>query len=121
MRDVARHLASPDDIANAGEEIYAAKYKARCEKEHGGQFVAVDVVGEEAAYLGRFAEDALLAARKASPHGVFHLIRVGAPTALKVRAVGRRTSVSSGDVLPDEVVAEPTSDGHKVVGDVGVV
>ena len=90
MGGAARHLANPDDIANAGEEIYAAKYKAEYEKEHKGQFVAIDVFGEEAAYLGQFAEDALLAARKASPHGVFHLIRIGAPTAFKVSSVGRR-------------------------------
>ena len=36
MRDAARRLARLDDIANAGEEIYAAKYKARYEKEHKG-------------------------------------------------------------------------------------
>ena len=82
MREGARSLANPEAIAAAGEEIYAEKYKKECERRHNGEFVAIDV-SDGAAYRGKLAGDALMKARHEAPHGVFHLIRVGARRAFR--------------------------------------
>lgn len=74
------NLATPGRIVKAAEAIYENKYKTDMEASHDGEFVAIDVLGE-GCYLGDSAEAALQKARDEAPHGVFHLIRVGAPGA----------------------------------------
>ena len=74
---------NPKAIAETGEKIYREKYQKDFEAKHLGKFVAVDV-GTEDTYLGETSEEALSAARHASPKGVFHLVRVGAPGAFRV-------------------------------------
>ncbi len=76
-------ISNPQDIADAGERIYSEKYKEEFEKKHSGKFVAIDVITEEA-YIAEQPEEALDAARKASPKGYFHLIKVGSPGAFRV-------------------------------------
>lgn len=76
-------LRNPDAIAQEGERIYAARYKAAMEADRPGQFVAIDIT-TEAAYPGEHPEQALGAARNTNPHGVFHLIRIGSAGAFKV-------------------------------------
>lgn len=78
-----RFLNTPDKIAEAGEQIYADRYKQELEAGHSGEFVAIDVL-TGAAYTARFPEEALANARSAAPNGIFHLIRIGAPGAFKV-------------------------------------
>ncbi len=73
----------PKAVAERGEEIYREKYKADFESRLRGQFVAIDV-GTEKAYPAPTAEQAYRLARQNSPHGVFHLIRVGQPGAFRV-------------------------------------
>ena len=79
-------LSTPDKIARAAVLIYENDFKHEFEENHKGQFAAIDVVARKA-YTGQFAEDAILKARKSAPHGVFHLIRIGAPSAFKVSYV----------------------------------
>ena len=76
-------LSDPKAIAETGEKIYREKYQAEFEEEYRGQFVAIDVLTGEA-YRGDFPEEALVKGRKASPKGLFHLIRIGSPAAFRV-------------------------------------
>ena len=73
----------PEKIAQAGEQIYDERYRKDYEARYPGQFVAIDTT-TGAAYPAQFPELALESAKKASPHGVFHLIKVGSPGAYKV-------------------------------------
>jgi hypothetical protein len=65
-----------------GEEIYSRRYRRNYEQSHHGRFVAVSLSTEDA-FLGNTAEEALQLARKAEPDNLFHLIRVGFPTAFQ--------------------------------------
>lgn len=76
-------LSDPKAIAETGEKIYREKYLAEFEEKYRGQFVAMDVLSGEA-YRGDFPEEAVENGRKAAPHGLFHLIRVGSPAAFRV-------------------------------------
>ena len=76
-------LNNPDKIAEAAQRIYEEKYKARFDPAHLGEFVVIDLKTEQA-YLGKFPEIALQEAMAKAPSGIFHLIRVGAPTAFRV-------------------------------------
>ena len=80
-------LSSPNKIAAEAERIYNEKFKGEFEQTHKGQFVVVDVQDGQA-YLGKFAEDAIQKAREKAPYGIFHLIRIGSPTASKNSYVG---------------------------------
>ena len=73
---------SPTSIVQQAEEIYQRRYKHEYEEIHNGRFVAIDIKTEET-YLGDSSGEALSAARKAAPNGVFHLMRVGQPAAFK--------------------------------------
>ena len=81
MPDI-RDLNSPEKIADAGEEIYIRLYKDELERSHPAQFVAIDVTTEQR-YTADDSAEALREARKAAPSGVFHLIRIGSPTAFQ--------------------------------------
>ena len=76
------NMSSPTKIAEAADRIYGEKFKEGYERDHKGKYVVIDV-STEAAYLGDSSDDALANAREASPHGVFHLIRVGSRSAFK--------------------------------------
>ena len=78
-----RVLDSPEKIAEEGERIYAERYQSQLELERRGHFVAIDVTTDKS-YVEEFPEEALEAARKQAPNGIFHLIRIGAPGAFKV-------------------------------------
>jgi hypothetical protein len=77
------NFTNPKDIAERGEAIYKEKYKTAFEEEHWGEFVAIDVMSEHA-YIGESPEKALESARRESPQGIFHLIKVGSPGAFRV-------------------------------------
>ena len=76
-------LSNPKAVAERGEEIYTQKYKGAFESEHPGKFVAIDVMSEKA-YIGDSPVEALEAARKDAPKGLFHLVRVGSRGAFRV-------------------------------------
>lgn len=84
-------LTNPSQIAEAAEDIYEAEYRKEYEQSHNGEFVVIDVTNRHA-YLGTHAEDALRTARRESPHGLFHLMRVGALGAFRVSYVDRQQS-----------------------------
>jgi hypothetical protein len=83
MANSSEPLTSPQDIAAAGERIYAERHKQVLEREHPGQFAAVDVLTGEV-YIGEYPEDALSTARQKAPNGVFHLLRIGSAGAYRV-------------------------------------
>ena len=76
-------LATSEDIAARGEEIYARDYKKKYEAEHPGQFVAIDVTTGKA-YVHERSGGALETANEAAPSGVFYLIKVGARSAFRM-------------------------------------
>ncbi len=76
-------LSNPKSVAEAGEKIYKDKYKQEYERDHLGEFVAIDVRSQRAT-LGDSAESALERARQNDPNGIFHLIRVGFTGAFQV-------------------------------------
>ena len=78
--------ASPEQIVELGEAIYRKTLKESLEASHKGEYVAIDVLTGKS-YLGKYGEIALMEARKNSPYGVFHLIRIGGPVSLGVRYV----------------------------------
>ncbi len=81
-------FSNPKAMAERGEQIYQDKYKSAFESEHLGKFVAIDVNTEQA-YIGESPEDAVELARKGSPNGLFHLIKVGALGAFFRRHINR--------------------------------
>jgi hypothetical protein len=83
-------LSNPRAIAERGEQIYKEKYKTAYEAEHFGKFVAIDVLSEQT-YLGDSPEQAMDLARQQSPHGLFHLIKVGSPGAFRVSYTNNAT------------------------------
>lgn len=80
---VTMDITHPKQIAERGEKLYQDKYKAAYEREHPGRFVAINVLNE-VAYVADSPEEAIKLARKDSPRGVFHLIRVGSAGAFRV-------------------------------------
>jgi hypothetical protein len=80
---MSRKFANPKDIAQAGQQIYDEKFRADYEAKYPGQFVAVDVNSEQA-FVAPVPEDAVRAARNASPDAIVHLIRIGSSGAFKV-------------------------------------
>jgi hypothetical protein len=80
---VTMEISNPKAAAALGEQIYSDNFRAEYEVTHFGKFVAIDVQSKTA-YLGDSAEEALDKARKASPNGVFHLIKVGSTGAFRV-------------------------------------
>ena len=85
----------PQEVAEKGEEIYAAKFQERYEAEKAGHFIAIDVLTAEA-YIAPHPEEALELARRNAPDGIFHLIKIGSEGAFRVSYT---TNASSDWVL----------------------
>jgi hypothetical protein len=80
---MSTNFNDPRHISELGEEIYNRLYKAEYAQEHAGQYVAINI-NDESATIGKTASEALAEAKLKSPHGFFHLIRVGHPAAFEV-------------------------------------
>jgi len=80
---VVMEISNPKAVAALGEQIYNENFRAEYEVKYLGKFVAIDIQSK-ISYLGDSAEEALDKARKASPNGVFHLIKVGSTGAFRV-------------------------------------
>ena len=79
---------NPREIAERGSEIYDRKYRDEYERKWRGRFAAIDITNERA-FVADFPEGALGEAKKASPRGVFFLVRIGSPAAFRTsRLVG---------------------------------
>lgn len=89
--EIESGLTDPGKIAQAAEAIYDTDFRAEFEQKYAGEFVVIDV-HDRKAYRGEFAEEALQTARRESPYGIFHLIRIGAPGAFRVSYVGRQST-----------------------------
>lgn len=76
-------LSNPKALAERGEQIYREKYKDAFESEHPSKFVAIDVTTEKP-YIADSPIEALEAARKDAPKGLFHLVKVGSRGAFRV-------------------------------------
>ena len=70
------NILNPEVIAEKGEDIYLRKLKESLEREHKGEFVAIDIQTEKY-FLGKSPEEALEKAKQEVPDRIFHLIRIG--------------------------------------------
>jgi hypothetical protein len=75
-----RQFPSPAAIAELGQKIYDERYKAAYEENQQGKYVAINVRSAEAT-VGDTPEQALERGRAAAADGLFHLVRVGFPSA----------------------------------------
>ena len=82
---------SPDEIAREAQNIYEEQFREQFEGSHDGEFVVIDVINR-VAYHGQYPEDALLKAQEASPEGIHHLIKIGAPAAFRMGFIGERNT-----------------------------
>lgn len=82
-------FTDPVKIAEAAERIYKERYLEVMERTHRGEHVAIDVRTGEA-FVGKYAEQAIMKAREQAPYGVFHLIRIGGRTTLGARFIGHQ-------------------------------
>ena len=101
---------SLDEFVQRAEGRYAERHKERLERDHLGRFVAIDVDTGEA-YLGDFSRDALQAAREAAPHGAFHPMRLGLPTAFS--SSGRTSSLADAGLLQMTRVISKNVEGFR--------
>ena len=83
-------LSNPKAVAERGEQIYKEKYKNTYESEYPSKFVAIDVMTEKP-YIANSPMEALEAARKDAPQGLFHLIKVGSRGAFRVSYTNNAT------------------------------
>jgi hypothetical protein len=81
--------AIPDSLADHGEAVYSTQLQAALERQHSGEFVAVDPSSARY-FLGQTATAALIAARNAMPDTQFFLTRIGSDTAHKIGGHGKR-------------------------------
>ena len=72
----ANNLLNPEIIAEKGKKIYQEKLKDILERDHKGEFVAIEVESEKY-FLGKTPEEALGVAKKEFSDRIFHLIRIG--------------------------------------------
>ena len=76
-------FSDPKMIAATGEKIYEERYKDDLEKDSHGKFAVINIRTDDIR-LGDTAEEAFEKAREVDPKGVFHLVRVGFPSAFQV-------------------------------------
>ena len=74
---------NPKEIAEAAEKLYRSEFREECEEKHNNMFIVIDITKKDY-HVSEHAEEVLRNARKASPSGIFHLMRVGAPGAVQV-------------------------------------
>ncbi len=77
------NYSSAQAVVDRGEHIYKERFQATCEKEHGGQYIVIDILTKQA-YVAPFPEEAIDRAKAAAPEGLFHLIRIEASAAPKL-------------------------------------
>lgn len=82
MAETLSDRSSPQRIAERAAQIYD-DLDDTIKKTHAGHFMVVDVESGQHC-IAEFSEDAFRLARENAPHGILHLIRIGAPSAFKV-------------------------------------
>jgi len=68
--------ASPDEIAQRGDQIYERSVRAEFEKTHSGKIVAIDITSSAYA-LGETSLEASKTLKKEHPKAIVWLVRIG--------------------------------------------
>lgn len=71
------------EISTAGEDLYRIKLKKLLERQHRGEFVAIEVLSGEY-FLGKTQADALAAAKKKYPERLLHFVKIGFPATVSM-------------------------------------
>ena len=85
----------PVEIAQKGTQVYQ-KISKQIEKNHSGDFVAIEVESGKY-FLGQTQVEAIEKAKKSFPTKIFYLMKVGFPTA--VTFSGYQRPLSYGNIL----------------------
>lgn len=85
----------PLKIAHKGEEVYQ-KISKQIEKEHAGDFIAIEVESGKY-FLGQTQIEAIEKAKKSFPTKIFYLMKIGFPAA--VTFSGYQRPLSYGNVF----------------------
>ena len=85
----------PAEIAQKGTQVYQ-KISKQIEKDHVGNFVAIEVESGKY-FLGQTQMEAIERARKSFPTKIFYLMKVGFPAA--VTFSGYQRPLSYGNIL----------------------
>lgn len=85
----------PAEIAQKGTQVYQ-KISGQIEKDHLGNFVAIEVESGKY-FLGQTQIEALEKAKKSFPTKIFYLMKVGFPAA--VTFSGYQRPISYGNIL----------------------
>ena len=85
----------PTEIAQKGTQVYQ-KISKQIEKDHLGDFVAIEVESGKY-FLGQTQIEAIEKAKKSYPTKIFYLMKVGFPTA--VTFSGYQRPLSYGSIL----------------------
>lgn len=71
------------EISTAGEELYRTKLKKSLERQHNGEFIAIEVQSGDY-FLGKTQADALTAAKKKYPERLLHFVKIGFPATVSM-------------------------------------
>ncbi len=85
----------PSEIAHKGEEVYR-KISEQIEKDHSGDFVAIEVESGKY-FLGPTQVEAIEKAKKLFPAKIFYLMKIGFPAV--VTFSGYQRPLSYGNIL----------------------
>jgi hypothetical protein len=77
-----------EEFARRAEDLYAARLKADLEREHMGEYVAIELESGDY-FLGRTTRDVVKAARRAYPDRLTYVMRVGRRAAIHFGAYSR--------------------------------
>lgn len=88
---MALTITQPDSVAALGEKIYQEKLKTILEPGDTGKFVAIEV-NSARYFVAESSNEALQSGINEIPDGIFHLIKIGAPTAFTLTAVHRHAN-----------------------------
>ncbi len=70
-----------EEFVEQAKRLYDEQFRAKCEQQSRGKFIAIDVENREI-HVGESSEEALEGAAR-SGRGPFHLMRVGSPGAFR--------------------------------------
>lgn len=71
------------EISTAGERLYHTKLKKLLERQHRGEFVAIEVQSGDY-FLGKTQADALAAAKRKYPERLLHFVKIGFPATVSM-------------------------------------
>ncbi len=72
-----------DELARRGQQIYDQRLRAKLEKTHHGEFLAIEPDSGDY-FLGRSLDDAINACREAHPDRLCYGMRIGYSAAIEI-------------------------------------